>query len=217
MDPTLLIAAHGTASATGLATTRSLVDAVGAARPGLRVELCFLDVCDPRLPDALDSLSGDVVVVPLLLSAGYHVTTDIPQVVAGRDGVVVARHLGPDPLIVEAVADRLRAAAVEAATTVLAAVSSTRSSAQEEVETARSLLEAEVGRTVAVLPLTGDLVAAFAELAEPIAVAPYLLAEGTFYDALIGAVGTRGVVAPPIGVHPLLVRLVLDRYDEAVR
>src|SRR4051794_1202101 len=108
MDATLLIAAHGTASLAGLATTRSLVDAVAAARPGLQVELCFLDVCSPRLADALDQLDGDVIVVPLLLSAGYHVSTDIPRVVSGRDSVSVARHLGPDPLIIEAVADRLR-------------------------------------------------------------------------------------------------------------
>ena len=114
-----------------------------AARPGLAVELCFLDVAAPSLRESLDQLAGDVVVVPLLLSAGYHVTTDIPAIVAGRGSVRVTRHLGPDEAIIDAVADRLREAGASAArSTVLAVVSSTRESAQVEIDTARGRLEA---------------------------------------------------------------------------
>jgi len=217
MQPTLLIAAHGTASSAGLATIRDLTDAVAAARPGLTVELCFLDVLEPGLAAVLDSLDTDVVVVPLLLSAGYHVTADIPRLVDGRDRVRVARHLGPDPLIVHAIADRVREVADEPATTVLASVFSSRSSANEEVEAARTLLEDELGRPVAPLPLTGELEEALDELPAPVVVAPYLLAEGTFHEALIAALDGRGAVAAPLGVHPNVVALVLDRFDEAVR
>lgn len=217
MTATLLIAAHGTASPVGAATTHAIAAAVASARPELVVSLCFLDVVGPRLSEALDSLDGDVVVVPLLLSAGYHVTTDIPSIVAGRVGVRVAAHLGPDAMVVEAVADRLTDAGGErAATTVMAVVASTRASAQAEVETARSALANRLGRSVALLPLSADLRDAVAALPAPIAVAAYLLAEGTFLNGLRDCVGSRGVIAAPIGAHPRLVDLVLARFDDAL-
>src|SRR5438132_276944 len=56
---------------------------------------------------ALDATPGPTVVVPLLLSTGYHVLTDIPGIVSGRADVRVARHLGPDPRIADMLAERL--------------------------------------------------------------------------------------------------------------
>jgi sirohydrochlorin ferrochelatase len=216
---TLLVAAHGTKSAEGLATTTDLVSAVAAERPDVPVELCFLDVAEPSLTAALDGLGdAEVVVVPLLLSAGYHVQTDIPAVVAGRPGVRVAGHLGPDPAMIAAVADRL--AEVDdctAATTVLAAIGSSRPSAQDEVAVAAAALASRLGRPVSVLPLDAGTRTAIAGLAAPVAVASYLLAPGGFLDVLREAVGGRGRVAAPIGVHPALVRLVWERYDGVVR
>lgn len=216
MGPTLLIAAHGTVSDAGSATTHALAEAVATARPEVAVALCFLDVARPTLTDALDALSGEVVVVPLLLSAGYHVTTDIPAIVEGRAGVRVSRHLGPDPLVVDAVTSRLESAArgTSAASTALAAVSSSRSSAHAEVDAARSALAQRLGRAVSLLPLGSSARAAVDALPQPVEVAVYLLAEGTFLDDLREFVAGRGVVADPIGVHPSLVQLVLARYDE---
>ena len=217
MPATLLVAAHGTRSPAGSATTRALVSALAADRPDVPVSLCFLDVASPSLAQALDSLAGTpVVVVPLLLSAGYHVRTDIPAVVAGRSGVRVARHLGPDPLIVDAVAGRLAAAGGGVpGTTLLAAIASSRSSARAEVDEAAALLAERLGLAVTVLPLVGDVSGALAAFPEPLAIASYLLAEGDFLTALRAAVIGRGVVADPIGVHPALVSLVWSRYDSA--
>jgi sirohydrochlorin ferrochelatase len=215
--PVLLIAAHGTRSPAGLATTRRLTDAVRAARPALSVELCFLDVLTPSLEDALDALVGQqVVVVPLLLSPGYHVLTDIPRVVSGRASVRVARHLGPDPLVLEAVAQRLAELPAGPATTLLAAVGSSQGSARREVETAASRLGARLGRGVQVLPLDGDLRSTLRARPAPVAVATYLLAEGLFLDKLRSAAEGVAAVAEPIGTHPALVELVLARFDEAV-
>src|SRR5882757_1164499 len=78
MTAPLLAAAHGTRSVAGLATIRALIDQVRLARPALDVDLCFLDVLGPRLAERLDALPGPAVVVPVLLSAGYHVLDDIP-------------------------------------------------------------------------------------------------------------------------------------------
>jgi sirohydrochlorin ferrochelatase len=216
--PVLLIAAHGTRSTAGLATTSRLVDAVRATRPSLPVELCFLDVLGPSLREALDRLGArDVVVVPLLLSAGYHVTTDIPRVVAGRPSVRVARHLGPDPLVIEAVADRLAEVSDGSASAVLAAVGSSRESARDEVRTGAAQLAARIGRPVAVLPLEDEVRAVLTSLPPPVAVATYLLAEGDFLDKVRAAANGIAAVAEPIDGHPALVRLVLSRYDDAVR
>jgi sirohydrochlorin ferrochelatase len=212
MPPKLLVAAHGTRSATGRATIRALADAVQDARPATAVSLCFLDVAEPSLRQALDAFdAAEVIVVPLLLSAGYHVEVDIPRIVTGRDGVRVARHLGPDPLVIEAVADRLAEArgSLRPASTVLAAVPSQRESAAADVTGAASALAERLGR--AVLPATAT--ANLAALPRPIEVAPYLLAEGDFLDRLRDA--GADVVAEPIGVHPALVPVVWSRYDEA--
>jgi sirohydrochlorin ferrochelatase len=225
----LLVAAHGTRSAAGIATTRALVAALARARPDVPVSLCFLDVAEPSLPDALDAAATcDLVVVPLLLSAGYHVSTDIPDVVAGRAGVRVARHLGPDPAVVAAVADRLAQArsaerrstvgarCAERGGVVLAAIASSRPFGRAEVDEAARLLAARLAQPVPVLPLGADLEDAVAALPEPTDVAVYLLAEGGFLHALRAAMQGRGAVADPIGTHPGLVSLVWDRYDKAM-
>jgi sirohydrochlorin ferrochelatase len=216
MTATLLIAAHGTASAAGSATTRALVDAIATRRPGLHVELCFLDVARPTLAEALDALDGEVVVVPLLLSAGYHVTTDIPEIVSGRPGVRVARHLGPDPLIIGAVAERLTEARGTTVTrsTALAAISSSRSSALWEVEAARAALAVTLGRDVTLVPLGPSTHASLDVLPAPVEVAVYLLAEGTFLTELRATATAHAVVAEPLGVHDALIDVTLARYDE---
>jgi sirohydrochlorin ferrochelatase len=219
MNATLLVAAHGTVSAVGSATTRALVAALAQTRPTVGVELCFLDVAAPTLSEALDSLGGDVVVVPLLLSSGYHVETDIPAIVTRHPGARVAAHLGPHPLVLQAVADRLHEARTSAssATTFLAAPASSRASARAEVLRAAEGLATITGREVRVLTLGTGLLAELESAATPIEVAAYLLAEGTFLDDLRAATVDLGVVAAPIGVHPALVQLVLARYDEALR
>lgn len=217
--PTLLIAAHGTRDTEGEQTVRALADAVAAARPSTTVSLCYLDVLAPTLGDALAGLDGPVVVVPLLLSAGYHVTTDIPAIVAGSARVRVARHLGPDPLVLDALVDRLGpvpARPVPDGPVLLAAVASSRDTARDEIDAAAALLADRLGRDVDVLPIGGDLTRAIADRA-PAAVSTYLLAPGLFSRQVASAGDAHGVpVAPPIGVHPALISLVWQRYDEAL-
>jgi sirohydrochlorin ferrochelatase len=206
--PRLLLVAHGTASAAGTATTERLVAAVRAARPSVPVELCYLDVAAPRLSDVLDD--RPTVAVPLLLSTGYHVASDIPAAVAPYPAVRVAAHLGPDPLLAEALADRLGGVDAEEQVALVAAGSS-RAEAGAELAAAAELLAARIGRPVRPLTLAQDV---RAELSPgPVRVATYLLAEGQFHDALRAAVRGIATVAAPIGVHPALVRLVWQRYD----
>jgi sirohydrochlorin ferrochelatase len=209
-SPPLLVVAHGTASALGSSTTAALVEAIAAARRSVPVSLCFLDVATPRLPEALMALPGPAVLVPLLLSTGYHVQTDIPAAVTGRADVRVARHLGPHPLLTEALMDRLPTGADEV---VLVGSGSSRPEAAGELAGAAALLGNRLGRSVQVLTMADDLRARLAQLA-PVRVATYLLAEGRFVDMLREAASGLAAVADPIGVHPALVELVWTRYDE---
>jgi sirohydrochlorin ferrochelatase len=212
--PRLLAVAHGTASPEGAATTARLVTAIAATRPAIRVDLCFLDVVSPRLPDALDE--RPTVVVPLLLSTGYHVQTDIPAAVAGLPHVRVARHLGPHPLLVDALVDRLGQGDRGAGSTVLIGAGSSRTEAAAELAATGELLAERLGRPVTVLTMADELPPAMAALPRPLEVATYLLAEGQFVTNLRAAAGGLAIVSDPLGVHPALVELVWRRYDTAL-
>jgi sirohydrochlorin ferrochelatase len=215
-NPALLVVAHGTRSVAGSATTAQLVSAVASARPDVPVELCFLDVAAPSLPDTLARVATPSVVVPLLLSTGYHVLTDIPAAVAGRPDVRVARHLGPDPLLVDALVARLAAArAGRPRSTVLVGAGSSRAEAAAELAATGELLAARLGRPVPVLTMADDLRAGLVAQPGPVEVATYLLAEGQFVTTLRAAADGIATVADPIGVHAALVALVWARYDDA--
>ncbi|MGW0658177.1 sirohydrochlorin chelatase [Streptodolium elevatio] len=111
-DIPLLAVAHGTRDPEGRAAVAELLDLVRALRPGITVELGYVDVAEPLLADTLARMSGPVVAVPLLLGAGYHVREDIPAALATAPQVQarVARVLGPDPLLAEILGERLAAA-----------------------------------------------------------------------------------------------------------
>ncbi|WP_051943296.1 sirohydrochlorin chelatase [Streptacidiphilus rugosus] len=147
--PTLLAVAHGTRDAEGIATTEALVARVRALRPWLRVERCFLDIASPSLPDALATLRGEVVLVPLLLGAGYHVRVDIPEALAAAPWLRarVAGALGPDPLLADALAERLAEAGRRPGDgpVVLAAAGSTDPAANADAAAMAALLRSRLG------------------------------------------------------------------------
>ncbi|HEU5271756.1 MAG TPA: CbiX/SirB N-terminal domain-containing protein, partial [Jatrophihabitans sp.] len=82
MAATLLAVAHGTADPAGLAEIGRLVELVRAHRPGATVELGWLERADPPAGRLLDRLAGAVVIVPVLLSTGFHVKVDITRLAA---------------------------------------------------------------------------------------------------------------------------------------
>ena len=213
--PDLLVVAHGTRSSVGTATTERLVSAVATQRPWVRVAVCYLDVRQPSLPSALtgtDQAARPTVVLPLFLSTGQHVQVDIPDAVAGRRQVRVARHLGPDPKLTEVLVDRL-APLGDAAATVLVGAGSTRPEAGVELRTAGDLLAARLGCPVHVLTMADDIPGALRTLRAPVRVAPYLLTEGQFVDQLTAAATGLAAVGEPLGLHPALVSLVWSRFD----
>jgi sirohydrochlorin ferrochelatase len=219
--PVLLAVAHGSRDPAAQQTVLSLARRAGELAAGLEVQTAFVQNARPSLAEALTAAGGrHVVVVPLLLSAGYHLSTDIGGT-AGRAGVPVAAPLGPDPGLVPALADRLRAAGTPPGTpVVLAAAGSTDPRAAGDARHQAALLASHLQAPVlaafasAGLPTVGEAVAALAaRTGGPVAVASYLLAPGVFARRL-RASGAAWVSAP-LGDHPAMAGLILERFRSA--
>ncbi|MFJ2176161.1 sirohydrochlorin chelatase [Streptomyces sp. NPDC087851] len=109
--PTLVVVAHGSRDPRALRTVTTLLDRVRELRPGVDVRLGHIEIEEPLLSDTLASLAtGRAVLVPLLLSRGVHIKRDLPAfaaVAAPRLETRVAAPLGPHPLLVETLYDRL--------------------------------------------------------------------------------------------------------------
>ena len=202
----LLAVAHGTRSAAGQAQIRDLVDRVALRRPDVDVRLAYVDVQQPRVGEVAEN--PDTVIVPLLLSAGYHVRVDIAEA-AASSGARVAPPLGPDPVLV----DSLRKHLTGGDAVVLAAAGSSDPAWRADVDR----VAAELGATVAYASGTErrvpDVVAELRQRgARRVTVAAYLLAEGLFYRSLHRAGADR--ITPPLCEDPAIVDLVLARYAD---
>ncbi|WP_037909490.1 sirohydrochlorin chelatase [Actinacidiphila yeochonensis] len=237
----MLVIAHGSRDARHAATVRELSAAAAAARPGLRVEAAFLDLCGPAVPEAVARLAADgvreAVALPLLLTRAFHARTDVPaalrRAAAEQPGVRLrpAGVLGPSPLLVAALERRLAEAGLreaDRATTsvVLAAAGSSDPAANAVVERVardwrRTAGWAEVlaAHASASGPRTEDAVRALrARGARRIAVAPYVVAPGFLPDRIAAGARAAGadLLAPVLGAAPELAALLLRRYAEAL-
>lgn len=217
MTPALIAAVHGTRSAAGAATSAALISRIRSLRPSLEVVVAYLDVQQPRLSSVLSERSGPAVVVPVLLSGGYHVVDDIPATAASASAgaVRVARHLGPDRALVRVLVERLSPYVVD--TIALVGSPSTHVSARRDLADAATLLAAAVDRPVHPLTVDASLASSLGALPGRVAVATYLLGEGFFYETLRTVAARAGAVAvtEPLGAHPAIAALILQRYDEA--
>ena len=177
------------------------------------MRLAYVDVQHPRLPDV--PLDRPTVVVPLLLSSGYHVRVDIASAIEGHDAVATAP-LGPDRWIVDILAARIDAAGPADAVVLAAAGSSDPHSRADVAAMAAALpMPAHVAYASTSELRVPDVVARLrADGARRITVAAYLLAEGLFYRSLHSA-GADAVTAPLV-TDPTVADLVLHRYDRAL-
>lgn len=223
----VVLVAHGTRDPRGAETVRRLAGSVDDALPATEVALAYVDVQEPLVGEVLDDVMtrhASVVVVPLLLSRGFHVDVDIAQAVAAHPGSSAVAQLGPDPLLAALLARRLRSVGVpDEAHVVLAAAGSSRPVAADDVEVAAMQLQqlwdapVTVAYAAGARPSVPEAVAAAREAgATSVAVASYLLAEGFFHDRLADA--AADVVTPPLAVgddgRSALLELVLTRVAE---
>ncbi|MGN7250542.1 sirohydrochlorin chelatase [Arthrobacter sp. SAFR-014] len=257
-SPILIACAHGTSNAQGAAEVNALRDAIAALRPGLDVREAYVDVQQPDLVDVVAGLPADpgsvaaadggaaagepaagisAVVVPLLLSVGYHVKVDIAKAVKSRPGTAAAGPLGPDPRLAALLDQRLRESGVtDNDAIVLAAAGSSNPNAAVSVEELADQLRAL--RSNRIVPAYGasakpSVPEAVAMLREEAAggagagesaggvsvggrvvVASYLLAPGFFHDQLAKA--GADLVTEPLLPSPVLAEIALERYDAAL-
>jgi sirohydrochlorin ferrochelatase len=212
--PTLIAVAHGTRDPAGPRSIEALLDRVRALRPGLRVQVAYVELVSPGLTEVLDRHRGEAVVVPLLLGTGYHLVHDVARVAAPRP---VAPALGPHGNLVRALADRLRETpSNDGGPIVLAAAGSSDPRSRADAETVARMLSARLARPVQVAhppEVRGTVAALRAAGQRHVAVATYLLAPGRF-AADVARCGADAVSAP-LGAHEAVARLILRRYDAA--
>ncbi|MGW2301486.1 sirohydrochlorin chelatase [Streptomyces sp. NPDC001809] len=233
--PVLVAVGHGSRDPRARATLARLLERVGELRPGLDVRLAHIELNTPLLDTALAELAAEgreTVLVPLLLAPGHHVTHDLPAALAAEPGLRarVAGPLGAHPLLVEALADRLAHAgwtpedgASRTAGVVLASAGSRDPRSGAELRRIAALLGERLGGVPVVpayasaaAPTVPEAVRALAARGRHrVAVASCFTAPGLF--ASRAAAHAPWIASEPLGAHPALARLVLHRYDRALR
>ncbi|QDZ14486.1 sirohydrochlorin chelatase [Humibacter ginsenosidimutans] len=228
MTTTLFAASHGTSSPHGRLAVSRLVDAVARA-VSVPVVPGHVDVEQPDVASAIADSAGTTraVIVPLLLSAGYHVHVDLAEAaLTAAVPTLVTPALGADERLVDVVVMRLAEAGYDRTdSVVLAAAGSSDPRAVDDCRATGRMLAARLGANVTV----GFLSASAPSLADAVAearrdapnarvvVATYLLAPGYFFD-LVGRVDADVVCAPlltPTSTPRQLVEIVIDRAREA--
>jgi sirohydrochlorin cobaltochelatase len=248
----LLMVGHGTKDPDGAQDFLALVDrtrarlALAGRRP-VATSGGFIELSRPPLTDAVEALWGrghrHVAAVPLVLVGAGHAKGDIPgammREMVRRPGLTYAygRPLGPHPLLLDLLAERVDAAlagAARAGTTVLLVGrgSSDPDANAEVVKTARLLWE---GRgydgvetcfvSMAAPGVPDGLERARRLGAGRVIVAPYFLFRGVLPDrvtaqALEWASRHPGIdvrAARVLGDCDALAELVVERYHEALR
>jgi len=203
-SPRLILAAHGSADPRFAAVVEEIAASVRRRRPELDVTIGYLDHGPPHVEDV-----ADAVVVPLLLSAGFHVRVDLP---ARAPRATITTAVGPDPLLCLALADRLALAGYDgSAPATLVAAGSADERSLDDVRRQAAMLAAHLGVEVRAAFLSAG--EPRVDALEPDVVASYLLAPGVFHDKLAAAGAT--VLSAPLGAHPALADVLLNRYDDA--
>jgi sirohydrochlorin ferrochelatase len=220
--PALLAVAHGSRNPAAADVIGGLARQIRRLAPMLDVRVAFLGHAEPSLPAQLGAAGSNAVVVPLLLSSGYHLTADISGA-ASSAGALVAGPLGPDELLLTALTARLAEAGVPDGTpVVLAAAGSADPAAADDVRKQAGLLADQLDVPVlgafatASRPTVPEAVAELRErTGKPVAVASYLLAPGYYQDQLSDS--GADWVTDPLGDHPALAGIIIDRYRTAAR
>lgn len=233
----LLVVAHGSRDDRSAAAVTRLVTEVRRQRPAMVIRQGFLDFSSPPVQDALDTLDGEVVVLPLLLTPAYHSRVDLPGVLdahqqaRGRLGRAPLRirygaPLGPHEALVTGMARRLAEAGVmpgdPATALVVAAAGSSNPCGTALVHgvardwAVRGWWDVVPAFASAAAPTIEDAVAGLQARGAPrVAVASYFLAPGRLPDRIVRGAG-NSVVAAPLDDAPEVAALVLERYDQAL-
>jgi sirohydrochlorin ferrochelatase len=221
---TLVAVVHGPLHPAGERSLGAVLDRVQARLTGVPVRRAFVAAGRPSVEDALLAAPGPAVLVPVLATSRSGPAGSEPWRDAGR-GQVVIEPCGAERLLVEVVRQRLlQAGARPGQPVVLVAAGSLDAEDLSHTQHAAGLLQSLWGGPVRGSHLTGcgprlsEVAAEFrAAGAAPPAVAPYLLADGHHHRKAQGDARSLGLglVAEPLGDHPLVAETVIRRYRTA--
>ncbi len=113
----LLIMAHGSPHPESNAPIYAIAERVRACGRYAAVTICFMDLNQPSIPDAIDNMSGrgikHIIATPYFLQLGNHVNDDLPAIIAAArirhsaSTILLTEHLAYDRLLVSVIADRV--------------------------------------------------------------------------------------------------------------
>lgn len=217
---TLVLVAHGTSDPSGRQTVRDLRSQVAALLPDVRVIDAYVDVQDPQLSDVVKTLGRQevrAVLVPVLLSTGYHMEVDVERAAEISPLIAAAPALGPHPVLADILLDRLdQAGAPPDAPVVLAAAGSSRPEAAVAVREVAAQLGAHragpviAGFAAASTPSVREALVDQGRSGDDVWVASYLLGHG-FFHTMLSKLGVP--VTEPLGADPRIARLVAERFE----
>jgi sirohydrochlorin ferrochelatase len=235
-----VLAVPGSASPASDQIASEVVSAARASCQGADVQVAYLEGSEHRLNDVLGDpverpYAALAVLVPLLACPNPRADAALERAVAGATGdVMVAEHLGPHPLLAEAMHARLAEAGLARAgrargLSIISAANGVLVLADRGDEAVRA-----AGVTAVLLAGRLAAPAAHASIDDPqgiatavgrlrdagasrVAIAPCLIGPETDpreLDAIASATGA--VCAPPLGAHPAIAQLVAMRYGAAL-
>lgn len=114
MKQGIVLFGHGSRNPEWAAPFQAIKREIAQQQPEAIVELAFLELMQPSLPDAIAELAArgvdSVVVVPVFISVGSHIREDLPRLVdealvrTPGLAVSVAEPLGEAPAMLQAMA-----------------------------------------------------------------------------------------------------------------
>ncbi len=244
--PSLLLVGHGSRSPAGVDDYWSFAAVLRAEAPALDVGCGFIELAEPGLDAAVDSLvaggAASVVAVPLVLLGAGHLKNDGPAALARarrrHPGVAFhyGRHLGVHPGVLEVAQERIGEVTRPSVLADTAAVVVGRGSSDPDANAdlykvarllsdSRGLAMAEPAFVSLAAPSVPDALERCRRLgAARIAVVPYFLFTGVLVDRIADQADRWArehpdvdvVVGRYLGPDPRIARLVLERYREAV-
>jgi sirohydrochlorin ferrochelatase len=212
---TVIACAHGTADPDGQlqihALRRRISQLLGPDRTVLEASV---DVQEPSLDEVVSALEPGrpAVILPLLLSTGFHTRVDMTKAAASHEGTSIAGPLGPDPRLAQALALRLREAGLRRGgdepldAVVLAAAGSSVAQGSADVHAVARELRQLIPNPVVVgfgaaaqptVPVAVEQARALAaaEAGARVVAASYILASGYFHG-VVGRSGAETVARP---------------------
>lgn len=113
----VVVLGHGSRYQAGLSVITETAARFQFQHPEMKVVPAFIELASPRLEDSVVALVeegfGKVTVVPLFLSFGHHIATDLPQRMVALEEkfphvtFVTTEPIGADPLLCDIIQARL--------------------------------------------------------------------------------------------------------------